>query len=104
MQIFVHHLNGAQTLVDTSCVGSLESLQQLLGLTEPVNFVCEGNILEDLAGVRELSNVYVTGLLDGGKKKKKKKAYTTKKKNKHIHKRVKLHTLSLYAVDSKPRD
>ena len=100
MQIFVHHINGTQTVVDTTCVDSLESLQQLLGLTEPVNFVCEGNLLEDLAGVRELSNVYVTGLLDGGKKKKKKKAYTTKKKNKHIHKKVKMHTLSLYSVDN----
>lgn len=100
MQIFVHHLNGTQTLVDTSCVDSLTALQQLLGLNESVNFVCEGSILADLEGVRELSNVYVTGLLDGGKKKKKKKAYTTKKKNKHIHKRVKMHTLSLYSVDS----
>jgi small subunit ribosomal protein S27Ae len=45
--------------------------------------------------------VYVTGDLDGGKKKKKKKAYTTKKKNKHIHKKVKLLPLSLYAVDGK---
>ena len=45
------------------------------------------------------ANVYVTGDLDGGKKKKKKKAYTTKKKNKHIHKKIKLLPLSLYAVD-----
>ena len=35
MQIFVHHINGTQTVVDTTCVDSLESLQQLLGLTEP---------------------------------------------------------------------
>jgi small subunit ribosomal protein S27Ae len=41
----------------------------------------------------------VTGDLDGGKKKKKKKAFTTKKKNKHIHKKIKLLPLSLYAVD-----
>jgi small subunit ribosomal protein S27Ae len=43
--------------------------------------------------------VYITGDLDGGKKKKKKKAFTTKKKNKHIHKKIKLLPLSLYAVD-----
>ena len=50
-------------------------------------------------GLCDNANVYVTGDLDGGKKKKKKKAYTTKKKNKHIHKKIKLLPLSLYAVD-----
>lgn len=45
--------------------------------------------------------MYITGDLDGGKKKKKKKAFTTKKKNKHIHKKIKLLPLSLYAVDGK---
>jgi hypothetical protein len=54
-----------------------------------------------LGSLCENSNVYVTGDLDGGKKKKKKKAYTTKKKNKHIHKKIKLLPLSLYAVDGK---
>ena len=47
------------------------------------------------------ANAYVTSDLDGGKKKKKKKAFTTKKKNKHIHKKIKLLPLSLYAVDGK---
>jgi hypothetical protein len=49
----------------------------------------------------ENANIYATSDLDGGKKKKKKKAFTTKKKNKHIHKKIKLLPLSLYAVDSK---
>jgi small subunit ribosomal protein S27Ae len=102
MQIFIHHLDGNQTVVDTTDLQSVESLQQLLGLDARVNFVHEGSIMYDLESLKELSNVYITSLLEGGKKKKKKKAYTTKKKNKHIHKKVKMHTLSLYSVDSKP--
>jgi small subunit ribosomal protein S27Ae len=61
--------------------------------------VYQGVILKSLDSLTENANIYVTGDLDGGKKKKKKKAYTTKKKNKHIHKKVKLLALSLYAVD-----
>lgn len=55
--------------------------------------------MTSLDSLTDNANVYVTGDLDGGKKKKKKKAYTTKKKNKHIHKKIKLLPLSLYAVD-----
>jgi small subunit ribosomal protein S27Ae len=58
-------------------------------------------ILSSLFELEQYSNVFVNAALEGGKKKKKKKAYTTKKKNKHIHKKVKLHTLALYGVDSK---
>ncbi len=61
--------------------------------------VYQGAILNSLESLQDNANVYVTGDLDGGKKKKKKKAYTTKKKNKHIHKKIKLLPLSLYAVD-----
>ena len=61
--------------------------------------IYEGAVLTSLDILRENVNVYVTGDLDGGKKKKKKKAFTTKKKNKHIHKKIKLLPLSLYAVD-----
>jgi small subunit ribosomal protein S27Ae len=53
-----------------------------------------------LTALQPYSNLFVNVSIEGGKKKKKKKAYTTKKKNKHIHKKVKLHTLSLYGVDS----
>ena len=62
--------------------------------------IYQGAVLRSLTDLAENANVYVTGDLDGGKKKKKKKAYTTKKKNKHIHKKIKLLPLSLYAVDS----
>ena len=57
--------------------------------------------MKSLVSLSENANIYATSDLDGGKKKKKKKAYTTKKKNKHIHKKVKLLPLSLYAVDGK---
>ncbi len=62
--------------------------------------VYQGSNLNSLSELTENANVYVTSDLDGGKKKKKKKAFTTKKKNKHIHKKIKLLPLSLYAVDS----
>jgi small subunit ribosomal protein S27Ae len=97
MVIFVHDLDGQQKCVEPS---SLEELRSLLGLQSGANFVYEGKVLDSLAGVRELANVYVTAGLDGGKKKKKKKAYTTKKKNKHVHKKIKGLTLSLYSVDN----
>ncbi len=61
--------------------------------------IYQGAVLTSLDILRENANVYITGDLDGGKKKKKKKAFTTKKKNKHIHKKIKLLPLSLYAVD-----
>lgn len=61
--------------------------------------VYQGAIINSLDGLIDNANVYVTGYLDGGKKKKKKKAFTTKKKNKHIHRKIKLLPLSLYAVD-----
>jgi small subunit ribosomal protein S27Ae len=73
----------------------------LFNSCEASRFVYQGAILKSLASLSENANVYATSDLDGGKKKKKKKAYTTKKKNKHIHKKVKLLPLSLYAVDSK---
>jgi small subunit ribosomal protein S27Ae len=101
MQIFVHHLNGVQQIVEVSESSTLASLYETLGLSQDVSFVYEGHFLSTLESLREQSNLYLTAGLDGGKKKKKKKAYTTKKKNKHIHKKVKLHTLSLYGVDAK---
>jgi hypothetical protein len=63
--------------------------------------VCQGSIITSLSQLSLNANAYVTSDLDGGKKKKKKKAFTTKKKNKHIHKKIKLLPLSLYAVDGK---
>lgn len=99
MQIFVHHLNGSQSVVQLEGESSIVSLQQSLGLADGVTFVYNGLILQDLSSVKDLGNVYVSAALDGGKKKKKKKAFTTKKKNKHIHKKVKMHTLKLYSVD-----
>lgn len=73
----------------------------MLSLCTGTKLVYLGAILRSLSDLGENANLYVTGDLDGGKKKKKKKAYTTKKKNKHIHKKIKLLPLSLYAVDSK---
>jgi hypothetical protein len=84
MQIFIHHLDGNQTVVDTTDLQSVESLQQLLGLDARVNFVHEGSIMYDLESLKELSNVYITSLLEGGKKKKKKKkAYTQEGQDAH---------------------
>jgi small subunit ribosomal protein S27Ae len=99
MVIFVHDLAGQQKCVEP-CSASLAELRTMLALPEDVNFVYEGRLLASLDGVKEMSNLYLTAGLDGGKKKKKKKAYTTKKKNKHVHKKIKGLTLSLYSVDN----
>ena len=98
MQIFLHNLDGSQSVINICEETTLESL--LLGSCG-TRLVYQGAILNSLESLCDNANVYVTGDLDGGKKKKKKKAYTTKKKNKHIHKKVKLLPLSLYAVDGK---
>ena len=52
-----------------------------------------------LVNLNQGANLYLNAELEGGKRKKKKKVYTTKKKNKHIHKKIKNLTLSLYSVD-----
>lgn len=98
MQIFLHNLNGSQSVV---AIDETSTLQKLLSQTSGDRLVYQGAILQSLGCLCENANVYVTGDLDGGKKKKKKKAYTTKKKNKHIHKKIKLLPLSLYSVDGK---
>ena len=99
MQIFLHNLDGSQAVLTINQETTLESL---LSQTAGSRLVHQGIILRSLDSLVDNSNVYVTGDLDGGKKKKKKKAYTTKKKNKHIHKKIKLLPLSLYAVDGTP--
>ena len=96
MQIFLHQLDGTQSVVTLNTESTLESV---MGLTCGSRLVYQGAVLRSLESLCDNANVYVTGDLDGGKKKKKKKAYTTKKKNKHIHKKIKLLPLSLYSVD-----
>ena len=98
MQIFLHQLDGTQQVV---CINEQTTLVSLLELCAGSRLVYQGDNLSSLDTLADNANVYVTGDLDGGKKKKKKKAYTTKKKNKHIHKKIKLLPLSLYAVDAK---
>lgn len=96
MQIFLHNLDGSQAVLTLNQDTTIESL---LAQSTGSRLVYQGVILRSLDSLVDNANVYVTGDLDGGKKKKKKKAYTTKKKNKHIHKKIKLLPLSLYAVD-----
>lgn len=96
MQIFLHRLDGSQAVVE---LDSQTTIDSLLNLNTGKRLVYQGSVLQSLDGLTENANVYITGDLDGGKKKKKKKAFTTKKKNKHIHKKIKLLPLSLYAVD-----
>jgi small subunit ribosomal protein S27Ae len=98
MQIFLHNLDGSQSVLNISGETTLETI--LTG-SFGTRLVYQGAILKSLDSLCDNANVYVTGDLDGGKKKKKKKAFTTKKKNKHIHKKIKLLPLSLYAVDGK---
>lgn len=98
MQIFLHRLDGSQAVLN---IDSQTTIESILTQNAGSRLVFEGAILRSLELLRESANVYLTGDLDGGKKKKKKKAYTTKKKNKHIHKKIKLLPLSLYAVDGK---
>jgi small subunit ribosomal protein S27Ae len=87
MQIFLHKLDGTQSVLN---ITSETTIDLLLSQTAGSRLVYQGAILNSLNSLTENANVYVTGDLDGGKKKKKKKAYTTKKKNKHIHKTIKL--------------
>lgn len=98
MQIFLHLLDGSQSVV---ALGEHSTMEQLLLAAGSTNarLIYQGSHLRQLEELCENANVYVTGDLDGGKKKKKKKVYTTKKKNKHIHKKVKLGSLALYSVD-----
>lgn len=101
MQIFLHQLDGSQTIVEITESTQLSTFINQNGLVN-CRLVCQGeniNSTEQLLALYENANVYVNADLDGGKKKKKKKVYTTKKKNKHIHKKIPGLTLSLYSVD-----
>ena len=98
MQIFLHQLDGSQTLVE---LNEFSTLENLLSQCSGSKLIYQGAILRSLESLVDNANVYANADLEGGKKKKKKKAYTTKKKNKHIHKSIKLLPLNLYAVDNK---
>jgi small subunit ribosomal protein S27Ae len=98
MQVFLHHIDGTQTVALIDQDATLESLLESVNATS-CRVVYQGVCLTSLESLGENANLYLTGDLDGGKKKKKKKVYTTKKKNKHIHKRVKLSIYTLYGVD-----
>ncbi len=102
MQIFLHNLDGSQTI---ATIESNESFELFVNNNNLQGFrlVSQGSNLteQNFATLCENANVYLTADLDGGKKKKKKKVFTNKKKNKHIHKKLPGLTLSLYAVDGK---
>ena len=103
MQIFLHLLDGTQTVCQLGDQSTTAELLAQEGLTG-CRLICQGSVLHsdmDLLSLGEASNLYVNSELDGGKKKKKKKVFTTKKKNKHIHKKIKLLPLSLYSIDNK---
>jgi small subunit ribosomal protein S27Ae len=100
MQIFLHQLDGTQSVVDITEMTSLESLLTAFNAST-CRVVYQGAHISSLLELDNNANVYLTADLDGGKKKKKKKVFTNKKKNKHIHKRVKLAVYSLYSVDGK---
>ena len=104
MQIFVHLLDGSQQTVAISDEMTLEQVKELLLQRGDIsdlsqNLIAGGMILHSTSALKEGTNIFVDGDLDGGKKKKKKKVYTTKKKGKHIHKKEKMHTLKLYGID-----
>jgi len=98
MQIFLHHIDGSQSVVQIEKEATLESLLANFNASS-CRAVYQGMHVTSLLSLEDNANVYLTADLDGGKKKKKKKVFTTKKKNKHIHKRVKLAVYSLYSVD-----
>ena len=98
MQIFLHLLDGSQSVVEVDQSTSLEVVLSQLD-SSCCRVVYQGNHIVSLESVENNANLYLTSDLDGGKKKKKKKVYTTKKKNKHIHKRVKNSFENLYKVD-----
>ena len=104
MQIFVHLLDGTQQCVAISDEMTMEQIKEILLQRGSIsnlsqNLIAGGMIVHSTSALKEGTNIFVDGELDGGKKKKKKKVYTTKKKGKHIHKKEKMHTLKLYGVD-----
>jgi small subunit ribosomal protein S27Ae len=101
MQIFIHHIDGTQSVAQIAENTTIESLLESFNALN-CRVIYQGCSLSSLESLCENANLYLTGDLDGGKKKKKKKVYTTKKKNKHIHKRVKLGIYTLYSVDGIP--
>jgi small subunit ribosomal protein S27Ae len=98
MRIFLHHLDGTQTVAEITESSTLESLLSLYSASE-CRAVYQGSNICSLETLAENANVYLTADLDGGKKKKKKKAFSTKKKGKHIHKKIKMGIYTLYSVD-----
>ena len=101
MQIFLHLLDGSQQIVNVEGSQTVETLLSDNGISGS-RLVYQGSVLNsdhDLANLNQGANLYVNTELEGGKRKKKKKVYTTKKKNKHIHKKIKNITLTLYSVD-----
>ena len=101
MQIFLHKLDGSQSVVQIENQTTVEQLFENESICGN-RLVNQGSVLHsdfDLSTLSANANVYVTDGLDGGKKKKKKKVYTTKKKGKHIHKKIKMLPFTLYSVD-----
>ena len=101
MQIFLHKLDGSQSVVQIENQITVEQLFENESICGN-RLVNQGSVLHsdfDLSTLSANANVYVTDGLDGGKKKKKKKVYTTKKKGKHIHKKIKMLPFTLYSVD-----
>lgn len=98
MQIFLHHIDGSQSTVDISENSSLEQILASFNASA-CRAVYQGTHISSLEELTNYANVYLTADLEGSKKKKKKKVFTSKKKNKHIHKRVKLCSYTLYTVD-----
>ena len=101
MQIFLHQLDGSQTILE---ITENTDLNTLIASNNLINcrLIHQGeniNTTAQLLTLNNNANLFVTADLDGGKKKKKKKVYTTKKKNKHIHKKTPGATLALYTVD-----
>ncbi len=102
MRVFLNRLDQSSELIN------LDSKEAILEFVEQYSqngqqLVCQGSILNatNALEINDFANVFETAGLEGGKRKKKKKVYTTKKKNKHIHKRIKNLTLSLYSVDGR---
>jgi small subunit ribosomal protein S27Ae len=101
MQIFLHQLDGSQTILEITENTDLNTLIASNNLAN-CRLIHQGeniNTTAQLLTLNNNANLFVTADLDGGKKKKKKKVYTTKKKNKHIHKKSPGATLALYTVD-----